>query len=93
MRTALAAVLVVTLAVGAYLVWPNRAGHKVTAYFSTAVGLYPGDDVRIVGVPVGTIDKIEPRAGDVKLGTHFINENQYEVDPALENASVTCAMP
>jgi phospholipid/cholesterol/gamma-HCH transport system substrate-binding protein len=67
MRTALAAVLVVTLAVGAYLVWPNRAGHKVTAYFSTAVGLYPGDDVRIVGVPVGTIDKIEPRAGDVKV--------------------------
>jgi phospholipid/cholesterol/gamma-HCH transport system substrate-binding protein len=67
MRTALAAALVVTLAVGVYLVWPNRAGHKVTAYFSTAVGLYPGDDVRIVGVPVGTIDKIEPRAGDVKV--------------------------
>jgi phospholipid/cholesterol/gamma-HCH transport system substrate-binding protein len=66
-RTALAGLLIVTLAVGVYLVWPNRAGHKVTAYFSTAVGLYPGDDVRIVGVPVGTIDKIEPRAGDVKV--------------------------
>ncbi|PRC46144.1 mammalian cell entry protein, partial [Mycobacterium sp. ITM-2017-0098] len=67
MRTALAGVLIVSLAVGVYLVWPNRAGHKVTAYFATAVGLYPGDDVRIVGVPVGTIDKIEPRAGDVKV--------------------------
>ncbi|BBY75251.1 mammalian cell entry protein [Mycolicibacterium parafortuitum] len=66
-RAALAAVLVVTLAVGAYLVWPNRAGHKVVAYFTSAVGLYPGDDVRVVGVPVGTIDKIEPRAGDVKI--------------------------
>lgn len=67
MRTALAGLLIITLAVGVYLVWPNRAGHKVTAYFTTAVGLYPGDDVRIVGVPVGTIDKIEPRVGDVKV--------------------------
>ncbi|ABM15970.1 virulence factor Mce family protein [Mycolicibacterium vanbaalenii PYR-1] len=67
LRTALVGVLVATLAIGAYLVWPNRAGHKVTAYFTSAVGLYPGDDVRVVGVPVGTIDSIEPRAGDVKI--------------------------
>ena len=67
MRTALVCVLVTTLAIGAYLVWPNRAGHKVTAYFTSAVGLYPGDDVRVVGVPVGKIDSIEPRAGDVKI--------------------------
>lgn len=66
-RIALAAVLVVTLAVGVYLVWPSRAGTKLTAYFTSAVGLYPGDEVRIVGVPVGTIDAIEPRAQDVKV--------------------------
>ncbi|TFV59882.1 MCE family protein [Mycobacterium sp. PS03-16] len=66
-RIALAAVLVVTLAVGVYLVWPSRAGTKLTAYFTSAVGLYPGDEVRIVGVPVGTIDTIEPRAQDVKI--------------------------
>jgi phospholipid/cholesterol/gamma-HCH transport system substrate-binding protein len=57
----------VTLALGAYLVWPSRQGHKVTAYFTSAVGLYPGDDVRIVGVPVGKIDSIEPRPSDVKV--------------------------
>ncbi len=37
------------------------------AYFPSAVGLYPGDDVRVVGVPVGRIDAIEPRASDVKV--------------------------
>ena len=47
--------------------WPSRAGHKVIAYFPSAVGLYPGDDVRVVGVPVGKIDAIEPRASDVKV--------------------------
>ena len=66
-RIALAAVLVVTLAIGLYVAWPSRVGDKLTAYFTSSVGLYPGDDARIVGVPVGTIDSIEPRAGDVKV--------------------------
>jgi phospholipid/cholesterol/gamma-HCH transport system substrate-binding protein len=67
LRAALAALLVATLLVGVYLVWPSRAGHKVVGYFTSAVGLYPGDDVRIVGVPIGTVDSIEPRATDVKV--------------------------
>ncbi|MGV0777090.1 MCE family protein [Mycolicibacterium elephantis] len=67
LRVTLAALLVVSLAVGVYLVWPTRTGDKLTAYFTSAVGLYPGDDVRIVGVPVGTIDSIEPRTEDVKI--------------------------
>lgn len=67
LRGTLAVALAVLLAVGVYLVWPNRAGQKVVAYFPTAVGLYPGDDVRVVGVPVGRIDAIEPRAEDVKI--------------------------
>jgi phospholipid/cholesterol/gamma-HCH transport system substrate-binding protein len=67
LRMALAAVLVAVLAVGVYLVWPSRTGDKVVGYFTSAVGLYPGDDVRIVGVPVGKIDSIEPRASDVKV--------------------------
>jgi len=66
-RVALAALLVVTLLVGVYLVWPSRAGQQVVVYFKSAVGLYPGDDVRVIGVPVGTIDSIEPRASDVKI--------------------------
>jgi len=52
LRPTLAALLVVTLLVGVYLVWPSRVGHKVVAYFTSAVGLYPGDEVRVVGVPV-----------------------------------------
>lgn len=66
-RFALAALLIGVLAVGVYQVWPSRTGPKLTAYFTNAVGLYPGDEVRIVGVPVGTIDSIEPRASDVKI--------------------------
>jgi phospholipid/cholesterol/gamma-HCH transport system substrate-binding protein len=67
LRLVLAAVLAVSLAVGVYLVWPGRAGHAVIAYFSNAVGLYPGDEVRVVGVPIGTIDSIDPQPSDVKI--------------------------
>ncbi|MCT7657766.1 MCE family protein [Mycobacterium deserti] len=67
LRVALAVLLVVTLAVGVYLIWPSRGGHKIVGYFTSAVGLYPGDEVRVVGVPVGEIDSIEPRASDVKI--------------------------
>ena len=66
-RAALAAALVAMLLAGVYVVWPSRAGHKVVGYFTSAVGLYPGDEVRIVGVPVGSVDSIEPRATDVKI--------------------------
>lgn len=32
----------------------------ITAYFTSATAIYPGDEVRVVGVRVGTIDAIEP---------------------------------
>ncbi|MGZ8801348.1 MAG: MCE family protein, partial [Mycobacterium sp.] len=67
LKVVLAAVLVATLVIGAYLVWPTRTGHKIVGYFESAVGIYAGDQVRIVGVPVGRIDSIEPRATDVKV--------------------------
>lgn len=67
LRLTVAAVLLVTLAISAYLVWPSHVGNKVVGYFTSAVGLYPGDDVRVVGVPVGRIDSIEPRVSDVKV--------------------------
>ena len=66
-RLALAVLLAVFLAVGAYLVWPSRTGNKVVGYFTSAVGLYPGDQIRVLGVPVGKIESIEPRAEDVKV--------------------------
>lgn len=66
-RVVAAVVVIALVAATAYLLWPSRRGHQVVAYFTNAVGLYPGDDVRIVGVPVGTVDKIEPRATDVKV--------------------------
>ncbi|ORV41132.1 mammalian cell entry protein [Mycolicibacter engbaekii] len=39
----------------------------ITAYFSSATAIYPGDEVKVAGVKVGTIDRIEPQGTQAKL--------------------------
>lgn len=77
---ALVCLLVAALAAGLYMFWPGRKTHKVVAQFSSAVGLYPGDDVRVVGVPVGTIDSIEPRVDDVLVTMSISNQVKVPAD-------------
>jgi phospholipid/cholesterol/gamma-HCH transport system substrate-binding protein len=67
LRYGIVAALVVALLGGLYMVWPRVGTHTVVGYFTSAVGLYPGDDVRIVGVPVGSIESISPEADAVKI--------------------------
>lgn len=40
---------------------------KVTAQFSSAVGMYPGSDVRMLGVKIGTVTKVTPRGTGVDV--------------------------
>ncbi len=62
-RGGLAVVMVLTLAAGLLLV-VRTAGSAaktwITAYFENSNGLFAGDDVRILGVPVGRVERIEP---------------------------------
>ena len=39
----------------------------ITAYFTSATAIYPGDEVRIAGVKVGTIASIEPVGTQAKM--------------------------
>ncbi|MBI3212995.1 MAG: MCE family protein [Mycobacterium sp.] len=75
-----AALLVVALVVGLFVLWPGRGTHKVVALFPATVGLYPGDEVRVVGVPVGRIDSVEPRAADVKVTMSVSDDVQVPAD-------------
>ena len=58
---------------------------NVVAYFENSNGIYEGDDVRILGVNVGRIDKIEPQPDRVKIS--FWYNDKYKV-PADANAAV-----
>lgn len=43
------------------------APKTITAYFRSATAIYPGDEVRVVGVRVGTIDEIEPQGTRTRI--------------------------
>ncbi|MDV3133414.1 virulence factor Mce family protein [Mycobacterium sp. 29Ha] len=87
--TVIIGVLVVILGiVAAFVGWnlyQRLTTNTVVAYFSQTLALYPGDKVQIMGVRVGSIDKIEP-AGD-KMRVTFHYDNKFKV-PANATASI-----
>jgi phospholipid/cholesterol/gamma-HCH transport system substrate-binding protein len=43
----------------------------ITAFFTTATAIYPGDDVRIAGIKVGTIADIRPEGARARMTLHI----------------------
>jgi phospholipid/cholesterol/gamma-HCH transport system substrate-binding protein len=84
--------LVVVLAVVAFFVgrelYQKLTNNTVVAYFPETNGLYAGDKVQIMGVRVGSVDKIEPAGDKMKVTFHY--QNKYKV-PA--NASAVILNP
>jgi phospholipid/cholesterol/gamma-HCH transport system substrate-binding protein len=91
-RPGLALALIVLLAVGAFVLVRgsetiNRT--NVVAYFENSNGIYVGDDVTILGVPVGQISAIEPEPQRVKVS--FWYDSKWKV-PANVNAAILSPM-
>ena len=63
----------------------QTARTMVVGYFDNSTAVFPGDDVRILGVPVGKVDKIEPQPERVKIS--FWIDRKYKV-PADVNAVI-----
>ena len=84
-RMALAAILCLALIAGISVVRNGGgAGARthLVAYFDNSNGVFVGDEVRIVGVPVGAIDKIEPEPLRVKIS--FWLDDRYKVPAAAK---------
>ena len=66
---ALAAALVVLLVAGVVLVLRETVGKPatITVYFTSATAIYPGDDVRVAGVKVGSITAIQPHGTKARM--------------------------
>jgi phospholipid/cholesterol/gamma-HCH transport system substrate-binding protein len=79
-RIGVAVALAVVLIGGIITVVRSAAGigrTTVVGYFANSTGLYNGDSVVVLGVPIGKIDKIEPQPNDVKI-TFWFND-KYKV--------------
>lgn len=89
LRKVTAISLILTLAVASVLVgtklWDDVEKNTYSAYFAEANGLFVGDEVRILGVAVGVIDRIEPQPTSSKVT--FSVDKQYSV-PADARAAI-----
>ncbi|MBB3630167.1 MULTISPECIES: MCE family protein [unclassified Mycolicibacterium] len=67
--TGAAAVLVVVLLAAAAILVHHVffAPKTISAYFVTTTAIYPGDEVRVSGVRVGTVDALAPEVSQTKL--------------------------
>jgi virulence factor Mce-like protein len=81
--------LVGTLVVASLFVavklWKEVEKNTYTAYFTEANGLFVGDEIRILGVAVGVVDKIEPQPASSKVT--FSVDKEYSV-PADARAAI-----
>jgi phospholipid/cholesterol/gamma-HCH transport system substrate-binding protein len=86
-RAGLAVALTVSLILGIAVLLRGPVSNRthVVAYFANSNGLFVGDEVRILGVPVGKVDKIEPQLKQVKIS--FWYNDKYEV-PADATAAI-----
>lgn len=69
--------ILAVLAVLAYVIVPKLTSRTVVAYFPAAVGLFAGDDVRILGVDVGSVEKIEPQG--TRVAVHMRLDKEWEL--------------
>ncbi|MFI6868101.1 MCE family protein [Nocardia sp. NPDC050406] len=60
---------------------------RITAYFDKSIGIYEGSDVRILGVPVGKVDAIEPMGDQVKVVMNV--DREYDIPADAKAAQIT----
>ena len=82
-RIGLAAMLLLALVAGVVVMLRASEVDRrttVVAYFDNSNGIFVGDEVRILGVPVGRIDKIEPQPERVRITFWYHDKYQVPAD-------------
>ncbi|HEU5470297.1 MAG TPA: MCE family protein [Actinophytocola sp.] len=77
---ALVGVLAVVAATVTWMLVRDARDTRFTAYFTAAVGIYPGSDVRVLGVAVGTVKSVEPQGKQVRVTMSVDNDVPLPAD-------------
>ena len=77
---AIACVLVLVVVAAAWWLFLGANERRITAYFSSAVGIYSGGDVRVLGVPVGTVDEVVPQGENVRVTMSLDRDTKIPAD-------------
>jgi phospholipid/cholesterol/gamma-HCH transport system substrate-binding protein len=85
--TGISLIVMIVLAIAVLETPWGKQGARNTyvAYFPNTNGLYAGDEIRILGVPVGTVEQIDPQPNAAKVT--FTVDSRYSV-PADVKAAI-----
>jgi phospholipid/cholesterol/gamma-HCH transport system substrate-binding protein len=71
-RAVIPAVIFALVIAAAIVMFTGSSGQRtVTAYFPRTISIYEGSDVRVLGVSVGKIEKVEPEGTRVKVTMRY----------------------
>jgi phospholipid/cholesterol/gamma-HCH transport system substrate-binding protein len=73
-------VLLALVVAGAVLMFGGDDAKTLTAKFPRTVSIYEGSDVRVLGVPVGTVDTVTPHGTEVVVTMHYDSDVQLPAD-------------
>ena len=79
-RLIIPAVVVALLAAAAWTMLGGQEEKTITAHFPRTVSLYEGSDVRVLGVPIGTVDTVTPSGTDVVVTMSYDAEVEVPAD-------------
>jgi phospholipid/cholesterol/gamma-HCH transport system substrate-binding protein len=73
-------VILALLAVAAVVMFRGEERKTLTAHFPRTVSIYEGSDVRVLGVPIGTVDTVTPSGTDVVVTMSYDAETSIPAD-------------
>lgn len=80
--------LVLLLVATALIVlWPSASTKTATLHFSRTVSIYPGSEVRVMGVKIGQVDAVVPEGESVRLEVSY--DSAYDLPADAKAAIVT----
>lgn len=79
-RVAVPVVLVLLLVAAALTMFRSDDTKTLTAVFPRTISIYEGSDVRVLGVPVGTVDEVTPSGTEVEVTMHYDADVQVPAD-------------
>lgn len=86
-RTLVALVAAVLLLAALLVLVPGKDSKTLTAHFSRTVSLYVGNEVRILGVPVGEVTAVVPEGNSVRVEMEY--DEKYDVPSDAEAVIVS----
>lgn len=89
-RTYIGLGVIAVLVIAGFLTYKtivDRQGTRFEALFDSTVGLYPGSDVQILGVPVGKVTAVDAEGAHVRVSMRL----DHEADASADTSAVIVA--